>query len=221
MTFTLPQLNARTGFARHFPESVAVNQRGILPCGIPALARELPMGGWPASGVTELLSVRTGRGELNLLLPALAALTQSGRQIMLIDPPQVPEAQGWAAQGVQPEALSWAPVTSGTDRLEVIRRMLPRVAGGALVIWWREALQLPVAEALQSLARQYGVALFLLRQCEAWPATGTFPLRLWITPGALGLTVMVQPARSRAAGATVFLPRASASVRSKMVTVLH
>lgn len=58
-----------------------VHQR--LPTGIPGL--EGWLGGWSAPGVTELVG-RPGSGRLAPILPALAALTQRGRTVVLVDP---------------------------------------------------------------------------------------------------------------------------------------
>ena len=41
------------------------------------LDRELPNGGWPASVLIELLLSQSGIGELRLLAPVIAALTQA------------------------------------------------------------------------------------------------------------------------------------------------
>ncbi|MEF8717975.1 MAG: SOS cell division inhibitor [Candidatus Accumulibacter necessarius] len=46
-----------------------------VPTGFAELDRELPGGGWPRGGLTELLPLRRGVGELSLLLPALARLS--------------------------------------------------------------------------------------------------------------------------------------------------
>jgi hypothetical protein len=43
-----------------------------VPTGFAELDRELPGGGWPRGGLTEILPLRRGIGELSLLLPALA-----------------------------------------------------------------------------------------------------------------------------------------------------
>jgi hypothetical protein len=46
-----------------------------VPTGFAELDRELPGGGWPRGGLTEILPLRRGIGELSLLLPALARLS--------------------------------------------------------------------------------------------------------------------------------------------------
>jgi hypothetical protein len=57
------------------------------PTGFAALDAVLPSGGWPESALTELLLPADGIGELRLLLPTLARLTQARQDIVLVAPP--------------------------------------------------------------------------------------------------------------------------------------
>src|SRR5262249_61207439 len=54
----------------------SVARTEVLPTGFSALDDRLPGGGWPRSGLIEILVSRFGVGELTLLLPALAAMTR-------------------------------------------------------------------------------------------------------------------------------------------------
>ena len=65
-----------------------------------ALDAALPTGGWPDAALTELLLPRDGIGELRLLLPTLARLTQDGQDIVLVAPPYLPYPDGWRQAGV-------------------------------------------------------------------------------------------------------------------------
>src|SRR3954471_1956885 len=71
-----------------------------LPSGFAALDAELPGAGWPRQALTELLADGAGIGELQLILPALAALTATGRRVVLVAPPHVPYAPVLAAAGI-------------------------------------------------------------------------------------------------------------------------
>jgi cell division inhibitor SulA len=68
--------------------------------GWPLLDAALPACGWPEASLTEILLPADGMGELRLLLPTLARLTQGQRPVMLIAPPYAPCAMGWRQQGV-------------------------------------------------------------------------------------------------------------------------
>src|SRR6266566_3394303 len=71
-----------------------------LPTGFVPLDAELPGGGWPRQGLTELLADEAGIGELGLILPALAALTSAGKRVVWVAPPHVPYAPALTACGV-------------------------------------------------------------------------------------------------------------------------
>ncbi len=70
------------------------------PTGHAALDALLPQGGWPRAALTELLLPADGVGELSLLLPTLARLTQAGGIVALVAPPYLPYAPAWQAAGV-------------------------------------------------------------------------------------------------------------------------
>src|SRR5262245_23565884 len=70
------------------------------PTGIAALDAALPSGGWPEAALTELLLPADGVGELRLLLPTLARLTQARQDIVLVAPPYLPYPDGWRQAGV-------------------------------------------------------------------------------------------------------------------------
>src|SRR5258706_2189841 len=70
-----------------------------VPCGFPGLDAELPGGGWPAGALTEILPAHEGIGELRLLGPALAGLSQRGLRLVWIAPPHLPYAPALAAAG--------------------------------------------------------------------------------------------------------------------------
>jgi hypothetical protein len=82
-------------------------QVSVVPSGFPALDEALPAGGWPSAGLIEILVSHIGVGELNLLLPALAALTgkDSARWCAWVAPPFEPFAPALSAHGVRLERL--------------------------------------------------------------------------------------------------------------------
>lgn len=60
----------------------------------------LPQGGWPRRALTELLLPADGVGELELLFPTLARMTQAGGTVVAVAPPYIPYAPAWQAAGV-------------------------------------------------------------------------------------------------------------------------
>src|SRR5256885_13011998 len=65
----------------------AFSRAAAVPSGFSVLDGELPGGGWPTGGLTEILGLQQGIGELRLLLPALAALTTAGKRRVWRAPP--------------------------------------------------------------------------------------------------------------------------------------
>lgn len=88
------------------------------PTGLRELDMRLPTGGWPEGSLTEVLVGADGTGELDLLVPTLARLTQVNKLVALIAPPYVPYAPAWQSRGVvlrqlhvieaEPKLASWA-----------------------------------------------------------------------------------------------------------------
>ncbi len=68
-----------------------------LASGHPALDARLPGGGWPASGLCEVLQAAPGVGELALVWPALARLEPARPPDRPGRPPYRPHAPAWAA----------------------------------------------------------------------------------------------------------------------------
>ena len=79
----------------------------VLPTGCAALDACLPGGGWPRTGLIEILVSRFGVGELYLLFPALAALTRrpAARWCVWVAPPLEPYAPALSAHGAVLERM--------------------------------------------------------------------------------------------------------------------
>lgn len=73
---------------------------GTLSTGFTALDQALPGGGWPMGTLTEITHPAVGVGEMRLLLPALAALSQGDGWVALVAPPRIPYAPALHAAGV-------------------------------------------------------------------------------------------------------------------------
>lgn len=108
------------------------------PSGWPALDAALPGGGWPAAALTEILLPADGVGELQLLLPTLARLTQAQASVMVIAPPYVPCVAGWEALGVAMARVDI--VTAGPrDALWATEQCLRSGSCAAVLAWPAQA----------------------------------------------------------------------------------
>lgn len=104
------------------------------PTGHAALDVLLPQGGWPPRALTELLLPADGIGELSLLLPTLARLTQAGDTVALVAPPYLPYAPAWQSAGVdlaQLQVIDAAP----RDALWAFEQCLRSGACAAVLGW--------------------------------------------------------------------------------------
>lgn len=156
------------------------------PTGFPALDAVLPSGGWPEAALSEVLLPLDGVGELGLLWPTLARLTQAGGLVVLVAPPYLPFPAAWARAGVR------------LDRLQVVRadprdaawatEQCLRSAACAAVLCWPQQPDDRTLRRLQ-LAAETGQCLGLAMR----PASAA----AHASPAALRLTLEAKPAQLR------------------------
>jgi cell division inhibitor SulA/protein ImuA len=108
-----------------------------VPTGYQALDSELPGGGWPAGALTEILARQQGIGELQLILPALAALSWAGKRVVWLAPPHLPYAPALAAAGVNLAQLAVVRAPGRRDALWAAEQILRTRSCHALVAWLR------------------------------------------------------------------------------------
>ena len=80
-------------------------QRGVLPSGYAALDQQLPGGGWQSGQLCEIYHPAPGSGELSVIAPALAALSQQPRWILWVAPPAIPYAPALEQAGIQSQRI--------------------------------------------------------------------------------------------------------------------
>lgn len=170
----------------------------VVPTGFEALDASLPGGGWPRTGLVELLVPRLGIGELRLLMPALAALSRepSARWCAWIAPPFEPFAPALVAHGV---ALGRVLVVRAPTPLWALEQSLASGACDTVLAWVRQAH--PRALRRLQLAAEHGRALGLVFRA---PAAASEPsaavLRLQLAPASDGLRITLLKSRGGARG---------------------
>lgn len=110
-----------------------------IPTGLAALDEALPLGGWPPAALSELLLPMDGVGELQLVLPTLAALATRERPVMLVTPPYLPGVAGWSARGLDMRHVLIAQAASCIETLWAMEQCLRSAACSAVLGWPREA----------------------------------------------------------------------------------
>ena len=101
--------------------------RAGLSSGYPELDRHLPGGGWPPDSLTEILTAHYGIGELRLLMPALASLSNA-------TPEQ--EEPGWIAW-VAPPFQPYPPALRQYG-LDLSRMLIVRPGEASETLWSAE-----------------------------------------------------------------------------------
>ncbi|MDD1015026.1 translesion DNA synthesis-associated protein ImuA [Pseudomonas rubra] len=160
--------------------------QGLQPTGHAALDAVLPGGGWPAGALTELLLAAEGCGELQLLWPSLARLTQAGERVVLIAPPLIPYPPAWQAAGVDLHWLTVVQATAG-EVLWAAEQCLRSGSCGAVLCWPHKADD----RALRRLQVAAESGQTLAFACRAQQAA------LNPSPAALRIAVDAQPAQWR------------------------
>ncbi|EWS60277.1 hypothetical protein Y694_01937 [Methylibium sp. T29-B] len=110
-----------------------------LSTGWPALDEQLPGGGWPASGLTELLAT-PACGELTLLAPWLRSLEQrqdTAREMVWINPPGWPCLSALQALGLDGSRLLCLAPQTAIDAAWAAEQAV-RAGSCAAVLWWSE-----------------------------------------------------------------------------------
>lgn len=165
--------------------SLSPAQGHYLESGHPALAAELPGGGWPCGNLVELLLPRAGIGEIRLLLPALARAA-AGRSVVLIQPPYQPNAVSWAAWGLDPTLLLWVRPQTEADALWAADQVLQ--AGGChALLCWLPRVRVASLRRLHHAAQAGNTLFVAMRPLATAQQPSPAPLRLAIHPAQGGV----------------------------------
>ncbi|WP_313951485.1 translesion DNA synthesis-associated protein ImuA [Accumulibacter sp.] len=148
-----------------------------VPTGFAELDRELPGGGWPRGGLTEILPLCRGIGELSLLLPALARLSSDELAwIVCVAPPHPLHAPAFHESGLDLSRLLVASAP-GRDATWACERALAADGVGAVVAWLPE-VQTTSLRRLQLAAESSRTLLFVFRPAACASQSSPAPLRL-------------------------------------------
>lgn len=167
------------------------------PSGWAELDAELPGGGWPAAGLTELLH-EPGSGEIRLLAPALARLG-GDRELVWIAPPYPPYAPALHALGLPLARLLWLKPASAAAAAWAAEQVLRSGAAGA-VLWWSREAAPATLRRLHLAAQAGGTPLFALRPWDVQRQASPAPLRIGIEPGSSRLLLHLLKRRGPSLG---------------------
>ncbi|MBS0422208.1 MAG: translesion DNA synthesis-associated protein ImuA [Proteobacteria bacterium] len=170
----------------------SVARAEVLPSGFAALDERLPGGGWPRSGLIEILLSRFGVGELTLLLPVLAALTSAStaRASVWVAPPFEPFAPALAAHGVVLEHLLVVRVPAAL-RSGALWAFEQSLSCGAcdLAMAWAKRPRAKQIRRLQLAAERGRTLGVLFRPLRTRSESSHAALRIAIEPSTYGVRV--------------------------------
>jgi cell division inhibitor SulA/protein ImuA len=177
----------------------------VVATGYGLLDRELPGGGWPRGGLTEVLGAHKGIGELEVLMPALAALSTAGKRVVWLAPPHLPYAPALAAAGIDLANLAVVRAPGRRDALWAAEQVLRSGSCRALLAWFQRA-SYPELQRLAAAAEAGAafVALFRPREAEREPSPAC--LRLALEPAAAGIAVRIFKRRGPPAAGPLLVP---------------
>jgi len=219
LSFAFPV--AAPGIPPSWPDAVwRADQMGSyhaspLPSGYQALDRELPKGGWPPSVLIELLMAQPGIGELRLLAPTLARLTQAGKTVILLAPPHIPYAAALADLGIRLQQLILIEVDKAADRIWAIEQTLKSAGFGALLCWLPQARTDHLRRLQLAAAGAEGLT-FVFRPLSAQEISSPAPLRIACQPAAHGcISVELIKRRGPVHAAPLILPLTTPEVLAR------
>lgn len=186
----------------------SVARAEVLSSGFAVLDERLPGGGWPRSGLIEILAARFGVGELSLFLPALAALTKASvaRSAVWVAPPFEPFAPALAAHGVALERVLVVrvPAALRSGALWAFEQSLASGACDFVMTWALCHAKRPRTKQIRrlQLAAERGRALgVLFRPLQAARESSHAALRMTVEPSTLGVRVSLLKSKGGVRGA--------------------
>ncbi|HZS68945.1 MAG TPA: translesion DNA synthesis-associated protein ImuA [Burkholderiales bacterium] len=171
-----------------------VQGAAALPSGFAALDHELPGGGWPCQGLSEILADEPGIGELALLLPAFARLTGTGKRAVWISPPHIPYAPALAAAGVDLANLLLLQPSGRRHALWATEQALRAGSCHALAAWLPKARYTEL-QRLAVAAQASRAVAFIFRPLAAGGESSPACLRLALEPAGAALAVHIMKRR--------------------------
>lgn len=184
------------------PEGLAT----AYPTGYASLDRHLPGGGWPRYALTEILLEHYGTGELKLLMPALARLSNADE----IDPQSGGDREaGWIAwiappfQPYPPALLQWGInlqhmlIVHPRQDIEALWAAEQALSSGncAAVLVWSDVLDEKTSRRLQLAAEKGQSWAIAFRPLKALLQSSAAALRIELTAGEQGTDVRILKSR--------------------------
>lgn len=167
-----------------------------LATGYPRLDEHLPGGGWPRHALTEILLEHYGCGELKLLMPALARLSQERQDgteagwLAWVAPPFHPYPPALLQWGIDLTRVLIVRPRTGREALWAAEQALTS-GNCAAVLLWPQVLDSAAGRRLQLAAGQGRCWAVAFRPVRARDEHSAAALRLEIMPGTGGTDIHI------------------------------
>ncbi len=166
-------------------DQVGAYRSKAISSGYRELDQQLPNGGWPPSVLIELLLTNPGIGELRLLAPALAHITQTGKTVVVLAPSHLALAASLDGCGIDMSKVTLIEVDKPADKIWAVEQALKSASFGALLCWLPQARDDHLRRLQLAAAGTQGWT-FLFRPLDAQAQASPAPLRMLCKPLAIG-----------------------------------
>ena len=170
----------------------ATSSINTIKTGFAELDAALPGGGWPANALVEIVTAQWGIGELRLLLPIVAQLSNQQYWVIWIAPPYIPYAQALEQSDVELSRTLVITPNDSNEALWSMEKILQAKACG-MALAWPDKLTHRVTRRLQ-LAAEAGNSLGVIFQA-ANTETSPAAVRLQLSPADDALQICILKAR--------------------------
>jgi protein ImuA len=157
-------------------DEITATNYACVPSGCPELDAALPGGGWPTGSLTEFLVGQPGVGEVAMLRPALAQLSDAGGWIALVAPPLPPYAPALQQSGIALDRLLVLDV-GPKEALWCFEQILGSGAFAAALAWLPAAKPPQIRRLQVAQQGQRGLA-FTFRPKSCASQSSAAPLRI-------------------------------------------
>lgn len=178
------------------------------------LDKELPGGGWPTACLSEILIAHEGIGELRLIGPGLARLSNEGKRLAWIAPPYLPYAPALDAAGIALSQLLIVRTRTAAEALWAAEQTLRSQACGAVLLW-STTCDRTILRRLQLAAENGHVLAFLFRPPAAQSENSPAALRLRLESADGGLAVHILKRRGLPLHRPVLIPSMMEAERNR------
>lgn len=156
----------------------------LVSTGYPSLDDQLIDHGWAAASVNEIYVSSPGIGELQLVIPALAQLSEQKRWIVWISPPAMPNAPALRQLGIDISRILIVHPKTEKDSFWVLEQAL-QSGSCSTVMAWCDGLTPLQLRRLKVAAKRGNSLAFIFRPQKERPHPSPANNRLAISPSEM------------------------------------